>query len=433
MKHSYWFYLEPFVHTSIKQDNVLFYNTLNGRAIDYKGNPTIIRMIKKLKLRKNLLVVKLTDTDQKCSDISLFVKRIRKYFMGDIIEVSYSAAKPIQMMPQLDIQKDIERFKKELKSSVGENIMNYLREISIHINSHCRQHCSLCKNAHKQFLFCTNKDDDHELEIETIKHLLEEAAGSALSRLNILGGNIFAYSKFKELTVILNQRTIFKTYYIHYLNLHNHLIYIDSLDSDSSRLVVLVPFPIEIHPLKETLRWIGEKNISADVTFVIQSNKEMECAEHTAAQLKMSNFSFKAFYNGRNLGFFKRSVFITRHELLESLVTQKEIFLKMAINPLHFGKLVVLNNGSVYANVNENKIGNIRKASLYDMVYKEMYSGKSWRKLRTTVDPCKDCLYNLLCPPILNYEHTIGRHHLCRIWKEKTRCGNSPQGKNRDR
>jgi len=417
MKQLYWFYLEPFVHISIKQDNVLLYNTLNGGIIDYRSNPSILRLLKKLKSKKNLLVTKLSDMDMKCPDILRFVKKVRNHFMGDIIDASLSTVKPIQMMPQLDIQKDIERFKKELKSLVGENIMNYLNEISIYINGYCQQHCSFCKKAHKQFLFCTSKDDDRELEIETISQLLEETEGNSLSNINILGGNIFFYSKFKELTRILNQWPFLKTYYIYYLNLHDHLLKIDSMVSESSSLRILVSFPIKTNPLKQTLSWIKGKKIDNEVTFIIKSDKEMKYAEHIAAQLKMSNFSFKAYYNGRNLGFFKREVFINRQELMESPVTQKEIFLKMAINPLGFGKLVVLNDGTVYANVNEKSIGNIKDSSLYDIIYKEMYQGKSWRKLRTKVKPCKDCLYNLLCPPISNYEHAINRHHLCRIWE----------------
>ncbi len=32
---------------------------------------------------------------------------------------------------------------------------------------------------------------------------------------------------------------------------------------------------------------------------------------------------------------------------------------------------------------------------------------------RQDVEPCKDCVFNSLCPPISNYEHVMGKHDLC--------------------
>ena len=46
-----------------------------------------------------------------------------------------------------------------------------------------------------------------------------------------------------------------------------------------------------------------------------------------------------------------------------------------------------------------------------------MDKGKSWWKLRTNIKPCNNCLYNLLCPPISNYEYVIGKYNLCNIKK----------------
>jgi pseudo-rSAM protein len=85
------------------------------------------------------------------------------------------------------------------------------------------------------------------------------------------------------------------------------------------------------------------------------------------------------------------------------------------VNPFHFGTLTVLSNGSIYANVNTQRLGSLNGGSLHDVVYKEMYRGKSWRRIRKKVEPCKFCTFDALCPPLSNYEYALGRNNLCHI------------------
>jgi pseudo-rSAM protein len=67
----------------------------------------------------------------------------------------------------------------------------------------------------------------------------------------------------------------------------------------------------------------------------------------------------------------------------------------------------------VYADVNQTPLGTIDD-TVYSIVYKEFTDGKSWFKVRN-LTPCKDCIFQWLCPSPSNYEIAIGRPNLCHV------------------
>lgn len=84
------------------------------------------------------------------------------------------------------------------------------------------------------------------------------------------------------------------------------------------------------------------------------------------------------------------------------------------MNENFFGKLTIMPNGDVYANVNANVLGNLKSNSLNELVYKEISQKESWF-LKRENKPCSDCAYKLLCPSPSNYELAIGKMNLCNI------------------
>jgi pseudo-rSAM protein len=117
-------------------------------------------------------------------------------------------------------------------------------------------------------------------------------------------------------------------------------------------------------------------------------------------------------------------VFIAKKNILESKPSTKDILSKGAVNQSLYGNITVLSNGDVHSNLNFDKIGNIKKETLHEIMYNQLKERKrsilykTWWRTREHVKPCKYCHYNLLCPSISNYELAIGRNNLCRIWEE---------------
>ncbi|MFC2155443.1 hypothetical protein ACFLRB_03000 [Acidobacteriota bacterium] len=178
----------------------------------------------------------------------------------------------------------------------------------------------------------------------------------------------------------------------------------------------MVDFPIEKKQLYGLLELVEKNSVDAVFDFVVAKEDEFRDAQELITGFNIENFSFQPFYTGRNLQFFRKYVFLKKRAVLEAKPTADEILIRAIINPINFGRISILPDGSVYANVNADKLGRLGKDSLYKMLCKEMEKGSSWRRTRKKVKPCKDCLYELLCPPLSNYEYAIGRNNLCHIW-----------------
>ena len=119
------------------------------------------------------------------------------------------------------------------------------------------------------------------------------------------------------------------------------------------------------------------------------------------------------FYNGDNYDFFKENIFVSKEEIKS--VSFKDIKRNTILNHFFFGALVCMSNGDVYSNLNNTKIGNIKEHSVASMVFKELEEKRSWLKVRKNVEPCNNCLYSSICPPLSNYEEAIGQNNLCTI------------------
>lgn len=418
MQKAYWFSIETYVHISIKKDSLLLYNSLNGKALEYPGEPhrKILNLVKRLQSSKNLQVIRLKEKDLQDPIISQFVKDMRTYFMGDLLDTACSRGKPVQMMPIVTIQREIKKLKKDMGRSVGEDMMEYLTEIFLYINNRCEQYCDICTSAYKQFPCCTAaKNRKGEMAVENIKLLVEELTGTSTTNLNILGGNIFRHSKFAEFTEMINRLPGVKTFYCHYLNIceEESKTKLKLLDLTSSRLKIPVTPPIDEEKLNAVMDMVRDANLNSIFIFVIQNKVEFEKAETAIAALGVDNYDYQPFYNGKNLMVFKENIFMDKEEILGARPSLKDIYQNSWVNNLNFGRLTILNNGHIYANINASRLGILGKDSLYDVLYREMYHGKSWRRTRKNVVPCKGCTFQALCPPITNYSFAIGRNDLC--------------------
>lgn len=416
----YWFFIEPYVYISLKKDAVLFYDSLSGQALEYRreteGNHSLLNLVKKLQSPKHLRVIQLSGKDLADPVVSQWVKEIRQYFMGDLIEISCSEGKPVLMASQAIVGKDIKKLKKDAQRSIGEELIGHMAEIFLYLNNACEQNCSACGTGYKQFPCCTAaKHRKEELDLSEIQDFLNELKGSSLVNINILGGNIFKYSQFIDLSWALNHFPAKKIYYCHYLNLTTGEDKFKLLNPCKSALKILVTFPLELEKLKLTLDFLKKMYLAYELIFIIQDAKEFGQGEAAISSLGISVYRYQPWYNGENLDFFIENVFMTCEEIIKSKPLLKDIYTNSLVNKLDFGRITVLPNGHIYANANTRGLGILGKDSLYDVLYKELNNGKSWFRIRKHVEPCRQCTLEALCPPLNNYTYAIGRNNLCRV------------------
>jgi len=417
----WWLTIETYVHISLKTRTLLLYNSLSGEALEYPGGGKVSALVKKLKSPKNLQVILLTDEELKDPVIGQFVDELRRHFMGDLIDTSYSGGKPIQMIPITKIHRDVNYLKSKVDLSVGEGLMDNLNQISLYINNECEQNCSLCSQGFRQFPCCTiKKNGKRELDIAKIERVFDEISSQPPASLNILGGNIFDYSEFIKLTRLIH-RFPQVIYYCNYLNVNRGKANIKFLSHCSSSVKILVPFPIHEDQLKTALEIVKNSKLNSSFVFIVQSEEEYEKSNAVISDLSIDNPDFQPFFNGKNLDFFMEGVFVSKEEILEGKPEMNDIYTNSVLNSQNFGRLTILSNGHAHANVNASRLGILGKDSIYDVLYKEMYHGKSWRRVRKNVQPCKRCTFQALCPPLSNYTYALGRNNLCHVMPDENK------------
>lgn len=418
MNNRQWLILDNYVHLSCKGAEMLFYNPLNGTILEYAASESLGRLVRHLQSAKNLRVVPLTGADLSNPEISRFVGELRRHFMADLIDTGLSTGKPIQMAPYTKVQKDVELIKRDPLRSAGEAMMKYLGEVSLYINSACSLGCRVCASAYKQFLCCTAPGRG-EMEILSIKSLFQQIKAAPLSRLNILGGDIFAFSGLAELWAILDDhpRSLEKVFYIHYLNLIQGEEKLALFPAAAASFKIIVTLPVQREPWQRVVELLRKNKVKGQFLFIIGSEAEVAEAEALIAPLPPDQYAFHPYFDGSNRAFFEANVFIDRTDIREAKPTAREIQARQSVNPFHFGTLTILSSGRIHANVNRPQLGTLGKDTIHEAVYREMYRGSSWRRTRKKVKPCKHCAFAALCPPLSNYEYALARNDLCHIRK----------------
>jgi len=258
------------------------------------------------------------------------------------------------------------------------------------------------------------------LDLNSISDIFQQLKSAPLDRVNILGGDIFKYSQWAPLTeFICNSSKDRETcLYVHYLNLsaQEEKSAPFPISDSSVSMKVLVPLPVDKQKWIQFMRTMPTARLeTAEFLFPLADDLQLAEAEEMITRFQIPNYTFHPFYNGENEDFFQQSVFLDKEDVQEAGPGTTEILARQLVNPFHFGRLTILSNGAVHANVNTPALGNIKQSSLYPAIYKEMLHGKSWRRTRKNVKPCKQCTYNALCPPLSNYEYALNKNNLCHI------------------
>lgn len=404
MSEDCWFYLEPYIHISIKSGKMLLYNTLDATSIETSQLP-LIEFVSELFNESNLGVTKLSNNKMLSKPYNDFVAEIRRKYMGDIISINDINKKPIQPFPILNLQKDIDRLQNQNIDTVGKNVLSYLSEITLFINNSCKQNCSACQWYAKQTKCCVkniNTAKNEELPFELIKELISTYKNVKFA---LCGGNIFDYTQWNKLAELIS--TKFVTLYANYLNIADA----DAIPLTSS---IIVPTTLPLNMYKFELAIEKTHKFSTNFHFLINCENDLEHVEQIISSYKLPNHTIVPIYNGLNKAFFQKNVFIDKEDLFENPLSMKRIFTQQSANAKFFGNLYILPNQDVVANLNTKPLGNLRHFDLLSLIRKELLENTAWRYTRTH-KPCADCLYQYLCPPPSNYEIVMQRKTMCNI------------------
>jgi len=420
----YWFYLEPYTYAALQEDHLLLYNTLNGTSIEVTDNPVVTDLMKRVTDRKNMLTLSLSQADLDNEPIGTFVREIRRRFMGDIIDARMLGGKPIQIPSDAKIMKALEKQPEGKIDHQGLKIVQNLTGLTLYLNDSSAGLESFREDAYKQFSApCSGLPGQtvQQLNIDHLLPFLEEARYGMLDHIKILGGNIFEYPHLGELVEVLNRTfpgVVDKDYYIRYTQLAGlGSVDLEFLKGNGTEnfLDIIVDFPIQRELWEHCLQILAEVSVRSRFHFVIESEKQFKQAEQLIDDHRFRVYTYEPYYNKKNLGFFQEAVFSDREEIFDARPSMRKIQARSLVNPLRHGQLYVMSNGHIHAGMNEPKIGKLNQDSLHQYLYNAVTSSKSWNQRRCDVNPCRQCVFQSLCPPISGYENTLGRYNLCHI------------------
>jgi len=400
MQERTYLYLEPYTNVFYGREKALIYNTIDGNRI-VVTDKKLIEILLQLTDDKNLYSVLLDDEQLSDSIVKGFIKSLQDIFMGDTVRESLVKTKPHQLTPILNFQKDLDRFKEDLYTSIGDNVMTYIFDLSIYINGNSNHKLS---NAYKQFVFPDNSDREN-ISVGLVKKMVKELESNTYGNINIIGGDISTHPEINEIFDCLSELKMRKTVHVYYKDR-----FVDIADKENFGVKYYIDFPIN-----GNIDFNELKSKGVGFSFIVQSEKDVEEAERIIEEYLLDDYEYRPYYNGHNLDFFEKNVYLNEEDILEVKPNQNDIFSNMKINKNNFGKLVVMSDGEVYANLNKNSLGNINNQTFHRLIFNELRGEKSWKDVRCKSDTCKECIYNCLCPSMSNYEYVIGKNNLCNV------------------
>lgn len=386
-------YIEPFVYSKIRKNQIFLYNTLSGcniiETIDDKE-------LNKLFQNNRFRIIEYNEKNFSTKSLN-FIQKCRKLFMIDI----HTGEKPF-IHP---FEKHVMYNREYLKSHESIlKISSQVNEINIVLgkSTYCKNDL-LNKNGINQFLFPTDLDNN-TLNIESLINSLTKIHFN-LGKVNIIG-DYFRNKNYKTISEHFSNKQI--SHYSYYLDFNDS--FFNTYKSSKNKFIFIVDFPCDQNFLMRSISTLEKKQLNFKFSFIVSSKQDLEEFQHLDLNEKYIK-NIIPFYTKRNIDFFKEYVFIDSDDILEETVSKNELFSKMHYNQLFFGKLYFMPDNKIYPNPNFAPIGNFMNDWTY--IFKEgLLNNPCWFKIRDG-EKCSECHYQFLCPPISNYNLVIGKEDLC--------------------
>jgi pseudo-rSAM protein len=410
-----WFYLETYVFIFKGDNNTVIYNTLNSAYIICPLENAAVNQLVNSLLNEKGYCVKIKSEVFADEEFYKFAEKVRSSYSGDYVDCNNIKRKPFIFRPLLRLRDNFHQsFIKSEDVTKGGNILNHLNEVSLYLTQTCEQQCPYCSQYYKQFMSCTTFSTEMDYAIDKLVVTLDKMDKIGVGLVNFLGGNVFKYKYINELVASLDNYTFKKHFYIHYDHIDISIAPIlHNMIANNCLMTVILnaeSVPDELNPLL-----CGNRDVWA---FILITDSEQSFLKSSKFIEKNPTLEIQSqpFFNGHNIDFFKKYVFMTSEDLTNIPVSKTTIFRRQVLNENFFGKLSILTNGDVYSNMNHEPIGNAfeNDLSINEIVFNEMYNGKNWFKIRNE-GACMDCCNKYLCPSLSNYEFVCNRPNLCNI------------------
>jgi len=408
-----YFILEPYLFINIIENNVLLYNSANGERFFF-NSPVIIEFLNRNK--NNLYVFPFLPEDLKNTEIKDFISEIKSHAMGFVYT---SQITPIQFSPALKLEDVHKSDNYKINDSFNKihNSCNNIDTLFLYIN-----HTNESISAVKQYLYRRTSEYDENQKYEEInfeylkKNISSIVISNRLREVNLLGDHIGEYSHIDFLIDFFadHSNDVFINVYIDANYTNRDFKQIEKISHfKHGKITFCISRKFENDKLLNLIHLDLAKKM--EVICLVEQDDDIYYFESLLTQYQLS-YKLIPIYNGKNLSFFKTNVFIDQKDIDNIFLNQNQVFRNQTLNFNYYGKMTVLPNGDVHSNIYTNPLGNIAKDSLVQLINNEIDStSNSWFCVKQNLTPCNKCVYNILCPPVSNYEFILNRFNLCTI------------------
>lgn len=399
-----WITLYPETFIWLKESKGYIHNSKTMKGDHFDCNIIISNVCRQLITPESLYSAAITPKDLEDKEFKNWIDLITVRLQAGFI-TSCREKKPVSFKPILKLHKNVDRLIWEHNQGNGGNTMQYLHELTFYLNK-----TSTGNNFwFRQTIFPLK--DCVQLPISSILSFIKNSQNPFLTNINLVG-NIFSYAEYNKLLMEIKNFKINIAIYITIQDFSEHIKEIREINQfEQFQFIILIDFAYDFNIPLIPLELLG---VNVSITAFITSVDEFTFFDNVTKDMPIyCEAKLIPLYAGINLDFFKGEVFTTTEDLIDMKLTKREIFMHQTLNTNDFGKLTILPDGSVYANVNKPSLGTIND-SVYSIIYKEITEGVSWFRIRST-EPCGSCLYQWLCPSPCNYELAIDKPNLCHI------------------
>jgi pseudo-rSAM protein len=276
----------------------LLYHTKNGQRLR-TGDRNCITFIETIHEHKNLGVVQIGKKEFGNLDLYNFIKSALDKNMFSLVDIEKYPFKPIQLMPVLNLQNDVDKLSSRDKRLTGIKTGNYLLSLTLYLNGECGQQCEYCDKYYKQTPYCTRSKN--EIDITDVEKLFSQLCSTNIKTIQITGGNIFKYGYFDTFLDLLNKYDFNAEFHIDINNLESPQIQLPT----NQKVHVLIHFPFS----EECL----QKNVLANYEyhFIITNADEYEQASKIIEKHKINNSVIYPFFTKDNIRFFEENIFLS--------------------------------------------------------------------------------------------------------------------------
>ncbi len=411
MEKEFWLWLNPETFIWKNSDEALVFNSGKGNGFLIPLSQVLSSIIERLINPEQMYCSEVIPVEVRDKLTGAFIDKVVKTGCGGICERVEGNPKPVVMFPKLNVQRSVERQSKISGTYRDDKIMLDLFEVTICFNGIGDKKK---RGWNRQFIYppVTNES----LNSNILLKQLEAASGSnGLRSVNLLASDFSGIESIIEIVDSLSRLNATRTLWCRIADLKDQSAKVISrLCKGSFGLIIIVDPVANSEGSGRSIDDVICDFPEATWRFIISGESDYEMAAGIIESLGSPvEAQFVPLFTGENLDFFIEHVFIQPADLLESGLTKREIFAHQAVNTFDFGKVSLMPDGRFYANLNHPPIGKLDE-SLKEVLYRELFSGKSWRRIRDE-KPCTECLYRWLCPSPSGYELVIGRPDLCLI------------------